>query len=472
MSASWPRDVDVLDVVGDWIRSQRWFPAGELAPMELVANVDLSADSAPPGWDPSRPLDPVWISLIRVGQQVLQVPLVLTDVVPEGGRGVIARIGDSWVVDGPQHEAFLRAWARRAVSDAPQTGPDPLRGLLAQAQGARVMTGEQSNTSVIFTGDPAAVLKVYRVVSPGTHPDLEVPLALSRAGWEHVPVPLAHSELDLPPVAGGDSAHAARAVSGLAATLVTEATDGFELFVSMARDGVDPAPRARELGRVTAEMHAHLARVFGEGEPADGAALAARVRVNREASAAEVHELQPLLPGLEALLEPVARLDHLPPTIRIHGDYHLGQTMFAHGTWYVLDFEGEPLRPLADRRRKDLSMRDVAGMLRSFDYAAAQASRTAAQARPALEDTAEMPTLGGVTAPQMSPLDRDWARSARDAFIAGYTDDHGFDSPLDLVLRALVIEKASYEVVYEHRLRPSWMGIPLSALDAEARTSR
>lgn len=109
-------------------------------------------------------------------------------------------------------------------------------------------------------------------------------------------------------------------------------------------------------------------------------------------------------------------------------------------------------------------MRDVAGMLRSFDYASAQASRTAAHSRPALEDTAEMPPLSTSTPAPGAVLDREWARTAKDAFVAGYTDDHGFGDLLDLVVRALVIEKAAYEVVYEHRLRPSWLGIPLSAL--------
>lgn len=469
MSASWPRDVDVLDVVGDWIRSQRWFPAGELDPMEVVANVDLSADSAPEGWDPGLPLDPVWISLVRVGQQILQVPLVLTDVVPEGGRGVIARIGDSWVVDGPQHPAFLRAWVRRSTPDVLDGTEDPRPGLLAQADRARLMTGEQSNSSVVCTGDPAAVLKIYRVVSAGTHPDLEVPLALTRSGWMHVPAPLAHTELTVTPAMGGDPGHPVQAMTGLAARLVPDATDGFDLFVSMARDHLDPSAHARELGRITAQMHSHLASAFGEGAPAVGSTLAERVRVNLEASAAEVHELHPLVGDLESLLAPVGDLEHLPPTIRIHGDYHLGQTMFGNGSWYVLDFEGEPLRPLEDRRRRDLSMRDVAGMLRSFDYAAAQASRTTAHSRPTPEDTAEMPSIGASTPTPAAVLDEEWARAARDSFVAGYTDGHGFDAPLGMVLRALLIEKAAYEVVYEHRLRPSWLGIPLSALVSLAR---
>ena len=468
MSASWPHDVDVLDVVGDWIRSQRWFPAGDLDPMEVVANIDLSADSAPQGWDPTLPLDPVWVSLVRVGHQVLQVPLVLTCTVPEGGRGVIARIGDSWVVDGPQHPAFLRAWARRAVADVGEGDPDPRPGLLAQAEQARVMTGEQSNSSVVFTGDPAAVLKVYRVISQGTHPDLEVPLALTRSGWDHVPAPLAHTALAMTPAMGGDPSHPAPAVTGLAARLVPGATDGFDLFVSMARDHLDPGAHARELGRVTAQMHARLAEALGEGAPAVGSTLAERVRVNLEASAAEVRELHPLVADLESLLVPVADLEQLPPTIRIHGDYHLGQTLYADGFWYVLDFEGEPLRPLEDRRRMDLSMRDVAGMLRSFDYAAAQATRITAHSRPALEDTAEMPVVNASAPTPSAVLDEEWARTARESFIAGYTDDHGLEAPLALVLRALVIEKAAYEVVYEHRLRPSWLGIPLSALVALA----
>lgn len=475
MSASWPPDIDLVDVIDDWLRSRRWFPADRAEEPELVANIDLSALSAPPDWDRLSALDPVWISLLRCGDVMVQVPLVLTEHAPRGGAGVIARVGDSWLVDGPQHPAFLRAWIRRAAADGTLgeglRGPSELEaGLLGQVGAAQLVTGEQSNSSVVLPGPgPRAVLKIFRVVTPGVHPDLEIPLALARSGWTHVPVPMAHLELDLPAGAGPDARPGGRAVAGIATGLVEGARDGFELFVGMAERGEDPSGPARELGRVTAEMHQHLAEAFGVGTPTAGEALESRIRVNVEAAAAEVRELDPaLVAALEARLAPLADVDELPPPIRIHGDFHLGQTLRGDAGWVVLDFEGEPLRPLVERRRPDIALRDVAGMLRSFDYAAAQAERSERAARPTAASTAEMPHVGESTTPSPAP-DPAWSHAAQDAFVDGYTDGHGFDPVLSMLVRALMIEKAAYEAVYEHRLRPSWLPIPLHALTDLAR---
>ena len=482
MSASWPPDLDQLDVIEEWMRAQRWFPADSVATLEVVANIDLSVDSAPPHWDGHTPLDPVWICLVRVGGAALvQVPLVLTDVAPDNGRGVIARVEDAWLVDGPQHPAFLRAWVRRAGAEgsigagvidedgAEEGKVDPSAqtiedGLLEQADRAHLMTGEQSNSSVVFNGpEPRAVAKFFRVVTPGIHPDLEIPRALVRQGWRHVPAPMAFLEIDLPERPGEDSPTGEPALSGIAAQLVEGARDGFELFVEMAARGEDPSKPARDLGRVTAEMHEHLARAFGENAPPDASELAHRIRVNVQATAAEVHDLTPeLVAGLESSVAAVEAVDALPVTIRIHGDYHLGQTLVGDAGWFVLDFEGEPLRSLAERRRPDLALRDVAGMLRSFDYASAQASRRAPALSPST--TAEIPQVGSSSEPSVSP-DPQWSIKARAAFIEGYTDGHGFSQADDALVRALMIEKAAYEAVYEHRLRPSWLPIPLAALE-------
>lgn len=138
---------------------------------------------------------------------------------------------------------------------------------------------------------------------------------------------------------------------------------------------------------------------------------------------------------------------------RIHGDYHLGQVLRApSGTWAVIDFEGEPLRPLSERVLPDLALRDVAGMLRSFDYAGGSAR------------------VAGADPEQV----RVWVEEAQTAFLAGYADspgrqeapatggEIGLDDPL---LRALLLDKALYEAVYEARNRPDWLSIPLSAID-------
>ncbi len=477
MTASWPPDVDVLDVIEDWVRSRRWFPASDDSALEVIANIDLSTLSAPLDWDQQTALEPVWISLVRVGTAVLQIPLVLTETPPHSAAGVIDRVGGAWLVDGPQHPAFLRAWIRRAAAERgfiPEAG-DPVdleRGLLAQTDAARPVTSEQTNSSIIFPGPgPRAVLKIFRIVSPGVHPDLEIPRALATTGWKHVPAPLVHLGVPLPPIPGGD-ATPGLAVSGIASTLVEDAHDGFDFFVGLAARNEDAREAARDLGTVIAQMHEHLEQAFGTGTPSASRDLADRVSVNLDAAAAEVRELTPeLVAGLKASLAPLNIDRQLPAPIRIHGDLHLGQTLLGHGGWHVLDFEGEPLRPLADRRQPDLALRDVAGVLRSIDYASAQAHRSGHSSRMASTTTAEIPVVGKGPGPA-TPTDPVWRSRAEDAFIDGYTDGHGFDDAQTDIVRALMIEKAAYEVVYEHRLRQSWLPIPLGALEQLADVSR
>ena len=135
---------------------------------------------------------------------------------------------------------------------------------------------------------------------------------------------------------------------------------------------------------------------------------------------------------------------HWPALQRIHGDYHLGQVLdVPERGWVALDFEGEPLRPLAERVQPDLTARDVAGMLRSFDYAA------------------------GSVALAETPVDATaWAASCRAAFLDGYASVAGApDADAVALTRALELDKALYEVVYEARNRPSWLPIPLGAVE-------
>jgi maltokinase len=132
-----------------------------------------------------------------------------------------------------------------------------------------------------------------------------------------------------------------------------------------------------------------------------------------------------------------------PALQRIHGDYHLGQVLDAPGKgWVLIDFEGEPLRPLAERTQPELALRDVAGMLRSFDYVAGSWER-------------DHPGRSAAT----------WADQARTAFLEGYTSSAGRDPRDDAVLlEALELDKALYEVVYEARNRPTWLSIPITAI--------
>jgi maltokinase len=357
----------------------------------------------------------------------------------------------------------------------------------------RVVTAEQSNTSVVY-GD-AYILKLFRRVSPGVNPDLELSLALARAGSRRVAEPVAWFEAEALGPAGTDESDAGAgsgagsaaggagvgpgsgagsgagaspssgadtgagaesetgaetgAGAGEAATLgvlqrfLPGSADGWTLaLASVAEDG-DFSAEAAGLGRATAEVHAALAAAL-PARPLDGAALErlASGMVRRlEETAAEVPAVRPYAGALRSAFEDLAALATAGaggPVFaqRVHGDLHLGQALRGpDGAWVLIDFEGEPARPLAERRRPAPPVQDVAGMLRSFDYAAHHS--------------------GNVP----------WAARHRDAFCTGYAEVSGVDPREQAVLiRAFETDKAVYEARYEARHRPAWLPIPLSAL--------
>jgi 1,4-alpha-glucan branching enzyme len=149
-----------------------------------------------------------------------------------------------------------------------------------------------------------------------------------------------------------------------------------------------------------------------------------------------------------SVIAQVRSLETAPDLQIVHGDFHLGQALHSQARgWVLLDFEGEPLRPLAERGDPDLALRDVAGMLRSFDYAARHSVLGLADDDPrALAASA-------------------WAAECRAAFLRGYAAEAGRDPQADAVLlRALELDKALYETVYETRHRPGWVEVPLRAV--------
>jgi maltokinase len=215
--------------------------------------------------------------------------------------------------------------------------------------------------------------------------------------------------------------------------------------------GGDFAAEAERLGAATAIVHADLAVAFGT-DVMPGYQLrerAAAMHAHLEAALAEVPLLAPVEPGLRAAFDAVDTLAGTAEPVltqRIHGDLHLGQALRTARRWILLDFEGEPIAPLADRRSFDSPLRDVAGMLRSFDYAS----------RHQIVDTPD---------PQLSYRANEWAERNRDAFCAGYADVSGSDPRVhDVLLRGFEADKAVYEAVYETRNRPTWVRIPLLSL--------
>ncbi|MBC3844016.1 maltokinase [Streptacidiphilus sp. 4-A2] len=390
---------------------------------------------------------------------------------------------------------------------------------------ARVGTAEQSNTSIVF--GEASILKLFRRVSPGLNPDLELSLALSRAGCNRVPATLAWFESELPVLTEAESEAAAGppagtpvgtpagtpagtragattttgsgsaagprpervpgagkgggpqlATLGLLQRYLSGGRDGWEFALTHVRAllgarerqpgeaGPDPltgnfSAESFLLGRSTAEVHLALARalpvsVLGR---ADIEALAAAMALRLDAAALVAPALLPYREPLHRIFRELAesaRDGRRLRAQRIHGDLHLGQSMRTARGWVLLDFEGEPAKPLVERRRPQPAVRDVSAMLRSFDYAAAHL----------LTEVAE----GDPRRPRLAALAATWAGRNREAFLAGYAAAGAEDPTADpVLLHALETDKAVYEVVYESRNRPDWLSIPLSAIARLAR---
>ncbi len=385
-----------------------------------------------------------------------QLFIGLRETLPDHLRHVMVGVADDGrIAYDALHDPDLTHLLLQAIADGGRAGPL----CFAHEPGAEidtsleslVLTGEQSNTSMMF--GEATILKVFRRPSPGPNPDLEVPRALAMRGSTHVAEPLGWIEtrLDGAPVILGILSRYLRAASdgwSLAATSVRDlyAAEG---RISAADAGGDFAGEAYRLGEATAEVHRDLARAFGTDElpPEAISLLADEMFARLDVALATVPELGRHADLLGAAFADLAKLDTSLGVQRVHGDYHLGQVMRTQTGWVLLDFEGEPATPLAQRRALSTALRDVAGMMRSFDYAA----RHQLLARPdgdRLHDSA-----------------LEWVRRNSDAFCSGYAAAGGIDPGTHAVLlRALVLDKAVYEVMYEARNRPGWLSIPLGSI--------
>ncbi len=309
---------------------------------------------------------------------------------------------------------------------------------------------------------------MLRRLFPGANPDLEVADALARLGSARVAAPYGWIETDLdgePVLLGVLSRFLAGASDGWALALdrlrslyARHGAYGREYLtepVAAAGDAASPAlpftDEARQLGLATAELHADMARAFGSRAmtAAEVSALAAEMHGKLTQAIAVVPDLASHEDRIRSAYDAVARLTGPVTVQRIHGDYHLGQVLLGPQGWVALDFEGEPAVPLAVRRAPAPALRDVAGMLRSFDYAARQQ------------------LVGHPDAGPLAPVASAWVQQCQAAFRAGYAAGGGTDPDgHGTLLRALTLEKAVYEVVYEHRHRPAWLSIPLDFVAA------
>ena len=335
----------------------------------------------------------------------------------------------------------------------PGTGPETRDD--AAGWTPKLLRGEQSNTSVVF-GDQA-LLKVFRRLAPGHNPDIEVLAALTGAGAAEV-APL-YGWVETAEPDGGT------VQLGILQQFLAGAQDGWVLALDdlAERDGRESfVEQAAALGAAVGRMHAALAAVFPTErwgtERLSRVADAMRARL--DAALEVVPDLSAHVAGLSAIFDAVRDLEEPVVAQRVHGDLHLGQTLWREDGWKIIDFEGEPAKPLEERRAADCALRDVAGMLRSFDYAAESARRSAQGAHDDHRDDH-----------RDDHLPQQWAAAASAAFLGGYRGAVGEGSPegssgtLDpVLLRAYEADKAVYEAVYEARNRPGWLPIPLAAL--------
>ena len=470
-----PRQVDPLALV--WVRQES--PAAALTVWE-VTDADGATDRyhLPLGFRPATQTLPPGLE-----------PLATED---EEGRP-----GDAWIAyDGlgdPELATHLLRWMDRPGREG-ALGATVVRRRLGPAaaleppDSATPLGGDHTNSGVVY--DERLLLKVFRRLWPGINPEVELTTALLAAGFDRIPRPLLALELEAP---GGPWSLA------VVQTYLRHGTDGFSLALTSLRDlfgdirfeadGAVPMPGvceeavtgqggsfetdAERLGVLTAAMHRALAAGAEpqlQPEPILGGDLdrwAAEMEAALERLlAADDPRLEALRPQADALRTAFERLRRLPPSgqrIRLHGDFHLGQLLRVDDGWTVLDFEGEPARPIAERRAKRSPLQDVAGVLRSFDYAAAVAVRQ--QAAP------DEPRWNSLV-----PFGRTWAKRNRSRFLAGYlTTLEGSDllprDPATVAdsLAAFQLGKALYEVSYELAHRPDWAVIPLADIADIAR---
>jgi trehalose synthase-fused probable maltokinase len=442
------------DALREFVTGQRWFGAKsrELAHLRM--------------WDApvARTIEPyLALALVEVRfpegtHETYHLPVGLRTASEGWSDGVITEVEGVTVYDALADPQLTREVVHRIRSQQPVNFDNGsvefqlVEGAPTDVSltSARAMGAEQSNTSIVF--DEAVVLKVYRRLEAGVNPELELLRFLTARSFDGIPALQGWAAY---------IGHPLEATLAILQEYIQSEGDGWDVAMELlARDADAFVERARPLGELTGRMHTVLASdatdsAFAPESPSTEALalLTASVDDEIEQVFLDLPEGNPELDPIRGRGEEVRdRLRMLSVAgsvglvIRHHGDYHLGQVLWTGERWVVLDFEGEPARPLAERRRKRSPLRDVAGMLRSFAYVA-----SAAQITKGIEPPA------------------DWEARCRREFMDGYVEE--VDSSLipngpalDRVLQIFELEKAVYELRYELDNRPDWVRIPVAGI--------
>jgi len=444
------------DTLATWLPTQRWYSGSGAALRDLA----ITADTTLATGDPE--LRHLIITASSGGETArYQVLVGVRSHVPDSLRHAVIGPAGS---DGTAYEALqdpvLTRILLRGVAEGRSVGQmrfvrEP-SAIIDTGLDSVPLAGEQSNTSLIL--GEWAILKVLRRLFPGKNPDLEINRALARRGSTHVAEPFGWIETVCDgrpfllailrrylPALGDGWSFATASLRGLYSGDISR-TPG---RIRPEQAGGDFAAEASRLGAATAEVHSDLAAAFGLTTTAPGAlsTLSGQMTGKLNSALTEVPELCRYADKLRSYYAELATIREPMSLQRIHGDYHLGQVLRTATGWVVLDFEGEPAVPLSQRQAPDVALRDVAGMLRSLDYAA----------RHQLLDRPDAERLRGIA--------DEWVERSQAAFCNGYAEAGGADPQANTtLLRALMLDKAVYEVVYEARYRPSWLPIPLHSI--------
>jgi trehalose synthase-fused probable maltokinase len=454
---------------------QRWFGGKDRAIVDVDVVDEVVVDDGPP----ALVFAIVEVRLVGGEQHMYHIPLLAGDdgVVRDAFEDIdrLRIVGDLMAhgnaIKGDSGSIYFGGVALDPMSPP---GHDSIRAIDV----------EQSNTSAVLDED--IIIKFFRRVEPGDNPDLELNRVLTNEGFEHVPPQVGEISYE-----GELESEAVSIDLGMAQRYIAGASDGWagvlhevnrlydqigdligdaraedirSLTESSAAEILDDI---EGLGDVTASLHVTLSREDMISEFVPEPVTESDIREWSQSAAQSLHSLldarvpglSELGPGIERTIEEFSTLEgELGFKTRIHADYHLGQVLRVGHEWLIIDFEGEPARPMPDRQVKNSPLRDTAGMLRSFSYAALVAMM-------------ERSDDGSVERHRMEPWADEWQALARERFLAGYwrTSYEGRFLPADKVAAATMldffeVDKAIYELGYERVYRPHWLGIPLRGI--------